>query len=91
MEIKPYWYNLILTNQFTGKDHEDPHNFLETFYDLVATMELDEESAEDAYMKLFHLVLIGDAKEWFKTLPSQSLNTWSKVKEAFFIMVLSSF
>jgi hypothetical protein len=21
MEIKPYWYNLILTNQFTGKDH----------------------------------------------------------------------
>jgi hypothetical protein len=22
MEIKPYWYNLIFTNQFTGKDHE---------------------------------------------------------------------
>ena len=75
MEIKPYWYNLILTNQFTGKDHEDPHNFLETFYDLVATMGLDEASAEDAYMKLFHLALIGDAKEWFKTLSSQSLNT----------------
>jgi len=83
MEIKPYWYNLILTNQFTGKDHEDPHNFLETFYDLVATMGLDEASAEDAYMKLFHLALIGDAKEWFKTLPSQSLNTWSEVEEAF--------
>jgi hypothetical protein len=41
-----------------GKDHEDPHNFLETFYDLVATMELDDASAEDAYMKLLHLALI---------------------------------
>ena len=27
MEIKPYWYNIILTKQHTGKDHEVPHNF----------------------------------------------------------------
>jgi hypothetical protein len=46
-------------------------------------MGLDEASAEDAYMKLFHLALIRDAKEWFKTLPSESLNTWSEVEEAF--------
>jgi hypothetical protein len=83
MEIKPYWYNLILTNQFTGKDNEDPHNFLETFYDLIATMGLDEASAKDDYMKLFHLAPIEDAKELFKTISSQSLNTWSEVEEAF--------
>jgi hypothetical protein len=44
---------------------------------------VDEASIEDGYMKLFHLALIGDAKEWFKTLPSQSLNTWSEVEETF--------
>jgi hypothetical protein len=63
MEIKPYWYNVILTNQFMEKEHKDPHVFLETFYDLVATIGVDVNKIEDVYMKLFHLLLIGDAKE----------------------------
>jgi hypothetical protein len=83
MEIKRYYYNLILTIQFSGKEHEDPHVFLETFYDLVVTMVMDENRVEDAYMKLFHLAPIGDAKEWFKTLPSQILRTWSEVESVF--------
>jgi hypothetical protein len=82
-KIKTYRYNLILTNQFAGKDDEDPHNSFETFYDLVETIGLDETNAEDAYMKLFHLALTEEAKEWFKTLPSQNLNTWSEVEAAF--------
>jgi hypothetical protein len=34
-------------------------------------------------MKLFHLAPIGDTKEWFKTLPSQILRTWSEVESVF--------
>jgi hypothetical protein len=83
MEIKPHYYNLILSNQLTGKEHEDPHSFLETFYDYGATMGLDENRVQDAYMKLFHLALIGDAKECLKTLPSQSVRTWAEVEAAF--------
>ena len=83
MEIKPIFYNLILTNQFTGKDHEDPHSHLEIFYALVATMGLPTTKVEDAYMRLFHLSIIGNAKEWYKSLPSQSLNTWAEVERVF--------
>ena len=85
MEIKPGHYNLIVTNQFTGKDHEDPHAHLETFYDLVATMGIDPARVEDAYKRLFHLTILGDAKEWFKTLPSQSLRTWAEAEKAFLV------
>jgi hypothetical protein len=79
MEVKTAWFNLIITNLFAGNDHEDPHTFLETIYYMVATMGLEEARLEDAYMKIFHLALIGDTKEWFKTIPSQSLRTRAEV------------
>ena len=83
LEIKPAYYNLILSHPFTGKDHEDPHAHLEIFYDLVGTMGLDADRVEDAYKRLFHHSLLGEAREWYKNLPSQSLRTWSDAETAF--------
>ena len=83
MEIKPAYYNLILSHPFTGKDHEDPHAHLEIFYDLVGTMGLDADSVEEAYKRLFHHSLLGEAREWYKNLPSQSLRTWAEAETAF--------
>ena len=47
LQIKPVFYTLILSHQFTRKDHGDPHSHLETFYDLVGTM-----GFEDARLKM---------------------------------------
>ena len=83
LEIKPAYYNLILSHPFTGKDHEDPHAHLEIFYDLVGTMGLDSERVEDAYKRLFHHSLLGEAREWYKNLPNQIFQTWAEAETAF--------
>lgn len=83
LEIKPYWFTFVQTNQFSGKSHEDAHSFVESFYKMVRTIPLDQTQLENAYMKLFDLVLIGEAKEWLDLLPAGSLTTWEQVEQAF--------
>ena len=83
LDIRPYWFTFIATNQFSRKSHEDSHSFLETYYQHIRTMGLGEDQLENAAMKLFHLVLIGDAKEWLMAIPPQSFNTWTEVERAF--------
>ena len=83
VDIKPAFLNMISANQFTGKDHEDPHAHLDNFYDLCATMGFSEAEQEAAYMILFPLSLIGEAKEWLKSQPNHSLTSWRAVEEKF--------
>ena len=48
LEIKPLWYTWMELNAFSGKNHEDPHGFLERLYKKV-NAEPDEE-----YDPLYH-------------------------------------
>jgi len=46
-----------------GLDHEDPYTHLSTFYELTATMGIEERDKEAAYMKLFPFLLVEKAKD----------------------------
>jgi len=39
LEIEPDFLTLIYAYQFTSMDHEDPYSPLDTFYELVGTMD----------------------------------------------------
>ena len=83
IDIKPPFLNMISANQFSGKDHEDPHAHLDNFYDLCSTMGFNEIEQQTAFIILFPISLIGEAKEWLKSQPNQSLTSWRQVEEKF--------
>jgi len=53
-----------------NKDHKDHYCHLETFYEHYATIGLEANQEELAYMKLFPFSLIGEAKKWIKSKSS---------------------
>jgi len=75
LEIKPAFLTLISTQQFTSIDCEDPYIPLDTFYELVGTMDFQSEDIENVYMCLLPFSLVGKAKEGLKSLPNQSLTS----------------
>ncbi|XP_027903621.1 uncharacterized protein LOC114163516 [Vigna unguiculata] len=83
LEMKPAFLSLISSHQFTGMDNEDPYTHLSTFYELIGTMGFQEGDLEHVYMRLFPFSLAGKAKEWLKSHPNQSLNSWKDVEEKF--------
>ncbi|CAL0334640.1 unnamed protein product [Lupinus luteus] len=83
VEIKPAYLNLVSAHQFTGKDYEDPYAHLDNFYELVATMGYSDTERKAAYMMLFPFSLLGEAREWLKSHPNQSLTNWSDLETKF--------
>jgi len=63
LEINPDFLTLISAYQFTTMEHEDPYSHLDTFYELVGTMDLQSSDLENVYMRLFSFSLAGKAKE----------------------------
>ncbi|KAF1883454.1 hypothetical protein Lal_00003403 [Lupinus albus] len=83
VEIKLALLNLISAHQFSGKDYEDPYAHLDNFYELVATMGYTDNEREYAYMMMFPFSLVGEAREWLKSHPTQSLTNWNDLESKF--------
>jgi len=64
-------------------DHENPCTHLSILYELIGTMGFEERDLELVYLRLFPFSLAGKAKEWLKSYPNHSLNTWSNIEEKF--------
>ena len=64
-------------------EHEDPYSHMDTFYELVGTMGFQSVDIEIVYMRLFPFSLAGNAKDWLRSLPNQSLTNWKDVEEKF--------
>jgi len=67
--MKPAFFTLINTHQFTAMDHEDSHTHLATFYELVGTLGFHSGDFKNVYMRLFPFSLPGKANEWLKSHP----------------------
>jgi len=81
--MKSSYLTLFSSNQFTELEHEDAYTHLSTFYELTATMGIEERDKEVAYLKLFSFSLAGKAKDWLYSHPNQSLTRWNEVEEKF--------
>src|ERR1043165_6778362 len=81
-EIKPALPNLVIKDQFS-RAGEDAALHLNNFIELCDMQKYKEVDGDIVKLKLFPFSLRGRAKEWLQSLPMNSINSWSKFKDAF--------
>src|SRR3954464_13771361 len=81
-EIKPALLNLVMKEQFSGAG-EDVAFHLNNFVDLCDMQKYKEVDDDIVKLKLFPFSLRGRGKEWLQSLPKNSIDSWSKCKDAF--------
>src|ERR1043165_1805286 len=81
-EIKPALLNLVMKDQFSGAG-EDSALHLNNFIELCDMQKYKEVDGDIVKLKLFPFSLRGRAKEWRQSLPKNSIDSWSKCKDAF--------
>src|SRR4051812_39268052 len=81
-EIKPALLNLVMKDQFSGAG-EDAALHLNNFIELCDMQKYKEVNGDIVKLKLFPFSLRGRAKEWLQSLPKNSIDSWSKCKDAF--------
>ena len=72
-----------MKDQFSGLPSEDAASLLNNFVDLC---DMQKKKYVDNYigkLKLFPFSLRDRAKTWFSSLPKNSIDSWSKCKDAF--------
>ncbi|XP_056845060.1 uncharacterized protein LOC130496730 [Raphanus sativus] len=82
-EVKPGLLNVIENNKYHGLAVEDPFDHLDKF-DSYCGLSKTNGVSEDAFkLKLFPFSLGDKARQWEKSLPSDSITTWDDCKRAF--------
>src|SRR3954471_9099721 len=81
-EIKPALLNLVMKDQFSGAG-EDAALHLNNFIELCDMQKYKEVDGDIVKLNLFPFSLRGRAKEWLQSLPKNSIDSWSKCKDAF--------
>ena len=82
-EIKPALLNLVMKEQFSGVSTDDAAVHLNNFVELCEMQKLKEVDGDIIKLKLFPSFLRGRAKEWLLSLPRNSIDSWTKCKDAF--------
>ena len=82
-EIKPALLNLVMKEQFSGVSTDDAAVHLNNFVELCEMQKLKEVDGDIIKLKLFPFSLRGRAKEWLLSLPRNSIDSWTKCKDAF--------
>src|SRR3954468_24405852 len=81
-EIKPALLNLVMKDQFSGAG-EDAALHLSNFIELYDMQKYKEVDGDIVKLKIFPFSLRGRSKEWLQSLPKNSVDSWSKCKDAF--------
>ena len=81
-EIKPALLNLVMKEQFSGIG-EDAASHLNNFVELCDMQKYKEVDGDIVKLRLFPFSLRGRAKEWLLSLPKNSIDSWTKCKDAF--------
>ena len=82
-EIKPALLNLVMREQFSGIGNEDAAAHLNNFVELCEMQKYKDVDGDIIKLKLFPFSLRGKAKEWLNSLTRNSIDSWTKCKDAF--------
>src|SRR6266536_404663 len=82
-DINTALLNLVMKYQFSGTPNEDALSHLNTFVELCDMQKKKDVDNDVVNMKLFPFSLRDSAKNWFSSLPRNSINSWNKCKDAF--------
>ncbi|PIN21873.1 DNA-directed DNA polymerase [Handroanthus impetiginosus] len=64
------------TAQFCGLSHENPNRHIDNFLKICDTLRQEGVSKDALRLRLFSFSLLGDALDWFESLPEDSITTW---------------
>ena len=70
-------------NTFHGSELEDAQEHVETFEEIMEGYNVAGVTEDQIMLRVFPMTLTGEAKKWLKLLPSNSIHTWSQLKEKF--------
>ncbi|KAL0658021.1 hypothetical protein Bca4012_078606 [Brassica carinata] len=82
-EIKSGLLNVIENNKYHGLALEDPFDHLDRFDSYCGLSKTNGVSEDTLKLKLFPFSLGDKARQWEKSLPSDSITTWDDCKKAF--------
>ena len=82
-EIKPALLNLVMREQFSGVSFDDAAAHLNNFVELCEMQKYKDVDGDIIKLKLFPFSLRGRAKDWLLSLPKNSIDSWTKCKDAF--------
>ncbi|PIN18012.1 hypothetical protein CDL12_09323 [Handroanthus impetiginosus] len=71
------------TAQFCGLSHENPKRHIDNFLKICDTLRQEGVSKDALRLRLFSFSLLGDALDWFESLPEDSITTWVELEEQF--------
>ena len=75
--------NLVMKDQFSDLPNEDAASHLNNFVDMCDMQNKKDVNNDIVELKLFPFSLWDRAKTWFSSLPTNSIDSWNKCKDAF--------
>ncbi|CAM8893228.1 unnamed protein product [Rhodiola kirilowii] len=82
-DLKTSTIQMVQSNQFSGRDHEDPNSHLTTFLEVCATFKINGFSEDAKLLRLFPFSLTGRARDWLRSQTPDSFTTWEELAIAF--------
>ncbi|KAH0636433.1 hypothetical protein KY289_036348 [Solanum tuberosum] len=90
-ELKQSMVQLLHTNgQFTGLTHEDPQVHIQKFLEISDTYTPTRVNVDYVRLTLFSFSLLGEAKKWLNSEPTNSITSWDDLARKFLINVFPS-
>ncbi|CAM8886859.1 unnamed protein product [Rhodiola kirilowii] len=82
-DLKISTIQMIQSNRFSGRDHEDPNSHLTTFLEVCDTFKINGVSEDAKLLRLFPFSLAGRAMDWLRSQMPGSFTTWEELAVAF--------
>ena len=82
-DINTALLNLVMKDQFSSTPNEDVASLINTFMELCDMQTKKDVDNDIVKMKLFPFSLQDSAKNWFSSLPRNSIDSRNKCKDAF--------
>ncbi|XP_034218971.1 LOW QUALITY PROTEIN: uncharacterized protein LOC117630344 [Prunus dulcis] len=80
-ELKSGMIHLLPT--YYGNTTEDPYMHIKQFFEICATIKIQDLDDEQIKMRLFPFSLKDKAKSWLYSLPNASIHTWEELSNKF--------
>ncbi|CAM8960349.1 unnamed protein product [Rhodiola kirilowii] len=82
-DLKTSTIQMVQSNQFSGRDNEDPNSHLTSFLEVCATFKINGTSEDAKLLRLFPFSLTGRARDWLRSQTPDSFTTWEELAVAF--------
>ncbi|XP_022030793.1 uncharacterized protein LOC110931719 [Helianthus annuus] len=80
-DYKPHYINIL--PHFNGRSNDEPYTHLAEFSSICSTTGGHNFALEEVKLRLFQFSLKDKAKQWFLTLPANSIRTRGEMQQVF--------